>query len=197
MKWGLFILTLPLVAFLAGCHTATNKTLEEFKKVDSSLKKTNITIGATYSTLYKQIQAKKGNNLQLAIQADTLFRATEDAHRFIEDLIQKLNESDSSGIQLDVGTRVITNTTNSAVLTKRLNLVYASCIRVLSDKQQITQAENTFSVEQEIKTNKNWTAKYFAETPTNAVVTILTKFKNDCSNLATFSLTEIEANLVE
>ena len=198
MKYTFLLFTLPLTAFLTCCQTATNRSVEEFKKVDSSLQKTNsIIIDNTYSTLYNQIQAKKDNNLKLALQADTVFQETEDAYRFIDDLIQKLNELDSSGIQLDIGTKLITNTNNSEKLTKKLNSVYTSALSVLTGKQQITQAENIFKVEQEIKANKNGSRKYFDGTPTVAAITILRKFKNDCVNLATLSLKEIKTDLVE
>jgi hypothetical protein len=198
MKLKLLIFVSSLTTLFASCQTATNNTLEEFKKVDSSLQKSNSTlIDNVYSTLYGQVQQKKDKNPQLAFKADTLYQATEEAYKFIDTLKQKLNELDPSGTQLDIGTKLLINTANSMILTNKLKAVYLSCTSSLVDKQKRAEAENIFSVAKEIKTNQNWTSKYFDETPTVAVVTILNKFKNDCSNLAVFSLTEIKNRLVD
>lgn len=198
MKLQLLIFISCLTALFASCQTSTNNTLEEFKRVDSSLKKGNSAlVDNTYSTLYKQIQTKKNKNPQLALKADTLFQATQDACKFIENLKQKLNELDPPGTKLDIGSRLLINTENSMTLTNKLNTAYFSCTSSLVDKQEKIEADSIFSIQEEIKTNKNWTSTYFDKTPTVAVITVLNKLKNDCSNLAVFSLTEIKNRLVE
>ena len=198
MKLKLLIFISVLTTLIASCQTATNNTLEEFKKIDSSLQKSNSTlIDNVYTTLYGQIQSKKDKNQKLALQADTLFQATNEAYAFIDNLKQNLNELDSTGTRLDIGTKLLINTTTSVELTNKLNAVYASCSLPLVDKQKIIQAQNIFSIEKEIKSNKKWTSLYFYKTPTVAVITILNKFKNDCSNLAVFSLTEIKSRLAD
>ena len=198
MKLKLLVFISVLTTLIASCQTATNNTLEEFKKIDSSLQKSNSTlIDNVYTTLYGQIQSKKDKNQKLALQADTLFQATNEAYTFIDNLKQKLNELDTAGTRLDIGTNLFINTATSIELTNKLNSVYVSCSLPLVDKQKIIQAQNFFSIEKEIKSNKNWTSLYFDKTPTVAVITILNKLKNDCSNLAVFSLTEIKNRLVD
>ena len=198
MKLKLLILFSSLTTLFASCQTATNKTLEEFKKVDLSLQKSNsLLIDNVYTKLYEKIQAEKSKNPLLAFNADTLFQATEDAFKFIDNLKQKINELDSSGTRLDIGSKLLLNTSTSTDLTNTLKAVYVSCTSLLVDKQKKSEAENIFIVIKEIKKSKNWTSKYFDQTPTIAVITILNKFKNDCLNLAVFSLTEMKNKLVD
>jgi len=198
MKLQLLIFSSCLTALFASCQPSTNSTLEEFKKVDSSLQKSNsLSNGNTYLTLYENIQDKKNKNPQLAFKADTLFEATEDALKFIDTLKQKLTDLDPSGAKIDIGSKLLMNNENSVRLTNKLRTVYFSCTSSMVDNEERIHADNIFSIEKEIKTNKDWTSTYFDRTPTVAVITILNKFKNDCSNLAVFSLTEIKNRLVD
>ena len=63
MKLNLLVFISVLTTLVASCQTSSNNTLEEFKKIDSSLQKSNSTlVDNVYATMYGQIQMKKDKN---------------------------------------------------------------------------------------------------------------------------------------
>lgn len=195
MKSNFFVLIFLFPAYFASCQSQTNKIVEQFKTVDSSLQKSNYGLDYTLLSIYRQIQNKKETNQVLAAQADTIVKKNEDVTNYIESLKQKLHDLDSSGININIASDFLMNTSNSTILESKLNSLFSSCNHVITDTKRI-EAENIFTAEKEMNRNKNWAKDYFYMTPTVAAITILNKFSNDCLNLTVFSLTEIKSKLI-
>ncbi len=187
-----FFLNLFFVTLFISCKSQTTKTLEEFKRIDSSLQTTNAVIAS--QTLYQRIKLKKDKYPELALHADSIIIAKEKAFIFIDSLKEELKRKDTSGEKTDVGNKLILNSKKYAELKDRLLSVYSSCITTLDTAKQIT-ADDIFNIALEIKKDKKWELKYFDKTPTIAAITVLNKFKNDCSNLVMFTLKDIEGKI--
>ncbi len=185
-----------LIIFFACCQSATNDRLNQFKIIDSPVQQSN-TIDNVYSNLYEHIQENRSGNSLLASRADTLVNATKAARDFIEQLKEKIREKDTVGTRLDLGNQYILNNSNAVILTSKLTDVYIACTAPLSTKRKLNEADSLFAIFDEIKSNKNWAYVYFDNMPGVAVITTLNFFQNNCLNLATFSLKDIRAKLIE
>ena len=193
MKFGFFGCLL-IATFFTGCQSQKKSNLEEFKKIDSALLKSNTIVES--ATPYEKIQSQKNRYPELAAHADSIIFVEENAFKFIDSLKEELKQQDPSGEKLDVGKTIIIDSKKSVELGNRLLSVYSSCTTRL-DKLDRKMADALFSIAEEIKTDKNWGLKYFDKIPTIGAITMLNKFRNECSTLVMFSLKGIEDKILD
>ncbi|MGG9971138.1 hypothetical protein ACQ33O_05015 [Ferruginibacter sp. SUN002] len=173
-----------------GQTPASDEILEKFKHIDSSLSRSNDILQSNILlNLYKQI--KKGKNTAFTSEANKIYLAIENINTFIDNLKDTLTKYDSSGIQLDVAEKCIVQTAADSVLKNKLNSVYVACISLLPEEYQKLEIKKMFFASREFINAKNSESNYFIMAPTIGAITVLNSFKNNCKNIATYTLTEI------
>ncbi len=197
MKFIRLIFTFPLSLFLTHCQSPTDQINEAFKTVDKSLEKSNSVLNNSIEGLYSTINSNRQKNQQLALKADSIYLATSEANNFIDSLKLTMRFQDTSGTNLDLATKLFVFTSTGDDLAKVLLKVYANTnsYKISSSKRQ--ELDSMLQSFREIQSDKQWTKKYFEATPIVAAITILSKFQNDCTNAATFTLDDIKKQLVD
>lgn len=174
----------------SSCQNPASNTLSKFKKIDSSLSKSNILSAHNdLERLNEHIQAKKNNAPRIALLADTFYLATLKTIGLLDSLKQVIIKLDSSGERTDIGNDLLLNPTTSAKLTNYLKYIYTISDGLLSYEEH-KHIDSTFTIFKDVETNENWTNKYFGNSPGIGVAVILSKIKNDCFEFARFTLFE-------
>ena len=197
MNLNRLILYLALCLFLTHCKSPSDQIKDAFKTVDESLEKSNNVLSNSVEGLYSAIKSNRQKNESLALRADSIYFATNDANKFIDSLKQTMQLQDTSGMNLNLATTLLVFTNTGDSLAKMLLNVYANASSyplANSKKQMLDSALQSI---QEIQHDQQWTKKYFKATPTVAAITILTKFQNDCTNAATITLADIKQRLTD
>lgn len=190
----LFLLAF-LLSLLINCQSSSNQIKNAFDRVNKSLEESNEALDNSLENIYNQVILKRYKNKFLAEKADTVYVRTIKTCSFLDSLNQVLLEKDTTGTNLDLSTKLLINTKLETALTEHLLSVYDIINSYPADSSTNATLKKTLQVFREIKSDKSWPKKYFQTTPTMAAVTILTKFKNDCSNAAAIVLKDINREL--
>ena len=159
-------ISIPAIIYLiVGCKSPSDKALDEFKKVNESLEKTNNKV----DSLFRKV---KFLGLDETI-ADSLKQLCDKSSSQIENLKNELNRVDKQGEKLDAAENILIKTSKGDSLFKYVMSVYDACIKYgdSSAKQEYILLRRFDKIQ--------WLKKYFKDVPTVAAVTILSKFQND------------------
>lgn len=146
-----------------GCKSPSDKILDDFKRVNESLDSLNAA-------------------------ADSRINATDSISLFLKNTASYLNiistelgKSDPTGEKLDIAGKVLIGTSKG-------DSVYQFMMRVFDlGIEHSTKEEDKKSFYKFKESAKDeWLEKYFDKIPTVAAKTILSKFQNDCVNVAIF-----------
>ena len=197
MKFNRLIFFLPLSLFLTHCQSPSDQIKDAFKTVDKSLEKSNDVFSNSIEGLYSAINSIRQKNEQLALKADSIYFATNEANKFIDSLKQTMQFQDTSGTNLNLATKLLVFTNTGDSLAKVLLDVYANTNSYPFDNTKRQGLDSVLQPIREVQSDKQWTKKYFERTPTVAAMTILSKFQNDCTNAAAITLGDIKLRLVD
>lgn len=167
---------------------------DAFKTVDASLHKSAAVDNYAVDHLYAFIKQNRHKNEPLATKADKLFSITRDAHSYLEDLKQRLEARDSSGVNTEIPTQLFVGTATADTLSQKLLAVYDHSRAALVDQNKTHSLDSALMGFNEMR-NRQWTAKYFDQTPTIAAITILSKFQYDCLDAARICLDDVKQHL--
>jgi hypothetical protein len=130
---------------------------------------------------YDDIRLNTNRNRALAAKADTIYRLANDAITFMDRIKSTLIAEDKGGGTTIAATRLLDRTkTVDSLRTKLMGLA---------------AVDSALHLDPMIRTDSNWSMRYFRNTPTVAVVTILAKFESDCRKSALKTLTVIDHQL--
>lgn len=184
-----------LFLLLANCTSSSDQIKNSFDTVNISLEKSTNVLGKSIDELYSTINSKRQNNQQFTLYADTMYLITKNANDLIDSLKDVMQTKDTSGTDLMLATNLIIKTKIGENLTKALNKVYVFATSYFNDKSEKQKLDSALGSLKEIQSSNDWTRKYFESVPTVGAITILTKFKNDCTNTASVALTDIYERL--
>jgi hypothetical protein len=185
-----------LSVLLIHCKSPSDKILDEFKKVNASLEKSgnSFTDANSIEYLYSSIRLNQQKNAPLAEKAAKLYSITKDAHAYLERLKEHM-EKDSSGVNTSFVASLMIGTPAADTLSQKLSAVYDYSYAALNDQNKIRSLDSVMITFKEIRNSKQWTTKYFDQTPTIAAIAILTKFQYDCLDAARIVLGAIKKHL--
>jgi hypothetical protein len=191
-----FIFTV-LSVLLIHCQSPEGEITDAFKKVNGSIEKTNKSIidANSIEYLYSTIRLNQQKNAPLAEKAGRLYAITKDAHAYLERLKEHMEKNDSSGVNAGFVASLLIGTPVADTLTQKLSAVYDHSYAALNDQNKTKSLDSTLVTLKEIRSNKQWTTKYFDNTLTIAAITILSKFQYDCLDAARLVLGDIKQQL--
>ena len=181
---------------LIKCQSPADQINKAFKEVNHSLATSNQHISSLNDSVYASITANRGKNEDFALKADTLFYVAVDADKFLDSLKETLHQKDTTGENVDLAMKVLTEPVISDMLEKKLSVVYSCSLSSLVDGAKKRTLDSMMSTIRGIQPGIDWKKFYFEKTPTVAAMTILAKFRNDCDNGTAFVLTDINNHLL-
>ena len=183
---------LSAISFLTQCQSPSNQIMEAFSIVDKSIGKSNEGLSNSIDGIYSTINKLRQGNELLAIKADTLYFAAKQANDYMDDLKVIMQLQDTTGIDLEVGEKLLISTPTGDELRKMLLNVYANLKAYSNEDLKENELKDIAQSFQEIQNNDDWAKLYFKKIPTVAAITILKKLQNDCNNTAIYILTDIK-----
>ena len=196
-KFNKLLFALVLLLFLTHCQSPSDQIKKAFDTVDKSLEKSNSVLNNSIDGLYSTINSVRQKNEPLALKADTIYFVTKQTSNYIDSLKEIMQLQDTLGNNLSVATKLLVFTPTGDILGKALLNVYTNAKSYPIENARQSELDSTLQSFQEIQNNKDWTKIYFEKTPTVAAMTILSKFQNDCKNVATITLTHIKKRFTE
>lgn len=197
MKINRLFFALSFLLFLTHCQSPSDQIKKAFDTVDKSLEKSNSVLSNSIDGLYSTINSIRQKNEPLALKADTIYFVTKQANNYIDSLKEIMQLQDTLGTNLNVATKLFVFTPTGDNLKKVLLNVYTNAKSYPIDNARQSELDSTLQSFLEIQSNKDWTKIYFEKTPTFGALTMLSKFQNDCTNVASITLTEIKKRLTE
>jgi hypothetical protein len=171
------------LAVCISCKSPSDKILEEFKKVNESLDKSNDVLKKnSYEFKYRLIQLEGAKHPELVKHAGNLFSAADTAIHYLEKLQETLNLADSSGTELDVADNLIVRSPKGDTLGILLQQVSKTALACPIGANSKSELSRILSDNEVPFTKPDWKKDYFELTPTVAAITILAKFRNDVLN---------------
>ena len=161
-----FILSVSFL-IMAGCWSPSGDVVDNFKKIDESLEKSNDSI----SKLAQNIKFP-GADEKIS---DSLSVVLNDAYSYFKNLKEDLESMDKQGERLDVAESLLIQTPKGDSLFRYVMSMYDIGIQYGD-----SSVKDEFVLARENDKNK-WLKKYFKMVPTIAARTILSKFQNDCN----------------
>ncbi|RYZ23787.1 MAG: hypothetical protein EOO10_20825 [Chitinophagaceae bacterium] len=183
---------ISLIFFLTHCKSPSDQIKDAFNTVDKSLGKSNDVLSSSIDSMYSAINNNRSQNEQLAMKADSIYLDTKKANEYMDSLKETMRLQDSTGNRLDVATKLLVGTNNQHELKKYLAQVYSAANRYKSDNTNMLKLDSALLPLKEVQTDREWAKKYFESTPTVAATTMLSKFQNDCTNVAAIILGDIK-----
>jgi uncharacterized membrane protein len=172
---------IPFIAFfIISCQSQSDKVLDDFKKVEESLERSNDSIDSMAQNIKLLGTDQK--------TSDSVVRIFNEAYAYFKDLKNELKRLDQKGEQLDVAQSLLIQTPKGDSLFNHVMSVYDIGI-----KYGDSSTKHNFMLVREKDKNK-WLEKYFKMVPTIAATTILSKFQNDCNNIR---MSVLSAGIVE
>lgn len=197
MKFNRLLFALPFLLFWMHCQSPSDQIKDAFDTVDNSLKKSNDVLENSIDGLYSTINSVRQKNEQLALNADLIYLSTKLVSEHIDSLKEVMKLEDSLGTNLTIASNLLVSTTTGDILRKELMNVYISAKSYSSSKAKQAELDSTLQSFREIQFNEDWEKIYFEKTPTVAAMTVLSKYQNDCKNIATIILTDIKMRLAD
>jgi len=197
MKFSRLFYALPFFLFLTHCQSPSDQIKKAFDTVDKSLEKSNSVLNNSIDEIYSTINDVRQKNEPLALKADTIYFVTKQASNYIDSLKEIMQLQDTLGTNLNVATKLFVFTPTGDNLKKVLLDVYTNTKSYSIDNARQSELDSTLQSFREIQSNKDWTKLYFEKTPTIAAITMLSKFQNDCKNVATITLADIKKRLTD
>lgn len=127
--------------------------------------------------------------------ADTIYILTNQAIIYIESLKEIMDIEDTLGTNLITAIKILAPTPSSENLRTTLLNVYTNAKSYCMDSEIKSELDSILVLFPAIDNNHNRTKIYFDKTPTVAAKVILSKFQNNCVNIATILLSDIKNRL--
>lgn len=175
-----------LAISLTACQDPQQKNVERFKEVNSSLEE-NAKVLKTYKDVADQI-GKETQDQDILKQTETIVSQTGQNIAFLQELKQRLREKDTSGINTGIPAVVLIGKPAAAKIKKAVLEVYQMYSNSLKDPGQQQQLDDLFSSAVFIKDTPDWDKAWFAQIPTVAAITLLSKLQIDHEKAAEFVL---------
>jgi hypothetical protein len=194
-KGVLFCLALAFMP--AACKSPSDKVVDEFNRVDSSLGSVAKTVNDDSLTLLAVsiLAMQQGPNRALVKAADSIYLSAKEAIDMIDSLKIVLSDKDATGDSLGVALQLMEDNNTGGQLYHGLSSeCYYSSRNISSDTSK--KGDNPLCSDiSETPTAEVFVQKYFRQTPTIAARTILTKFRYDCNLSAITALNNIKGQL--
>lgn len=173
--------------------TKSEKILDEFKKVDESLKESNKKLEEnTYIQNYLLIKDNQLTNAELTPFADSLYIAIETTLLYTEklqEILRSANEDDAA-----IVTKLIEGPNGDTLGNMLLNVSdKARLCPIHADKKPAL--DEALSAIEKIRTDRRWKKWYFDKAPAIAALTILAKFQNDIRNVAGLTMLDLAGQI--
>src|SRR5688572_1507390 len=167
MNFSKYFISSVSFLIMAACQSASEDVIDNFKKIDESLEKSNDSIN-------KLAQNIKFPGADEKI-SDSISRVFNGAYSYFGNLKEDLESMDKKGERLDVAESLLIQTPKGDSLFNFVMSVYDIGIEYGDSSMK-----HNFTLLRERDKNK-WLEKYFKMVPTIAARTILSKFQNDCN----------------
>ena len=176
---------------LTKCKSPSTEIRDAFDKVNKSITTSNRILDSSVQNLYLSTDTIKGLSVTLKNKADSIYHSTMDIYHFIDSVQNLMETKDSSGTDLDLAENIFIKGSAGDIFAKKLQTVSRCSYLALADSSQKSKLDDILAAIGETS-GQSWKKEYFHETPTIAAITILSKFKNDCTNAATLVLLSIK-----
>ena len=197
MKFYTLALCFLTILFLTNCKSPTEQIKEAFKTIDNSLVKSNSFIDNSIGHLYSTIDSSRQKNIVLVLKADSVLNTTNIACNFIDSLKEVIKKQDTTGVDIELSTNIFLHSRTSDILKAKILDSYNCSFSTMTTTAEKNIFDSIFSSAKELQFDKNWKETYFGKTPTVGTLAILSKFRSDCKNGATFSLENINSKLIK
>jgi len=186
-----------LFCFLfTNCKFIDNQIKGSFETVKKSLEKSSDFINNSIEKMYEKINTNRNKHPELAVKADSIFLAYKNVADLTDSLKNVLETNDSTGTNTVIPAKIINDKNTSDELKKSLfTVMYATESYTISKDRKMSLDSSLLNIRQ-IQEDNTVLKKYFTKTPTVGAVTILTMFKNECTNASEIVLGEIEKQFV-
>jgi hypothetical protein len=189
------IISISLLLFLfAQCKSPSQEIKEAFKTIDKSLDHSNKLLQNSYDSAYSEIKSLRNHNLDLSLKADSFYASINDAINFMERQKELLQKLDSSGENVLIAEDLLIKSSAGKEIKKRLFAMQTISYYCLVDQSKKKTLDSVLSSITDLKDNANWEL-LFENTSTVSARTILSKFQNDCENVANIVLGDIRGHL--
>ena len=185
-----FLVLIISVLLILSCSSITNSLLDSFQTINNSLIESSKNLNRQIDSTYALIKFKKAYDFNFLKKADSIYLSNKSALVYIDALKSTLEKLDPSKSNLNTSTKMLVSTPIADTLAKKLILIY-SLSSFINGKYHNPSLDSSLKVLNEVKSNKNWSEKYFKSIPSIAAITILTKFQVDCENVTIVSLDDL------
>ena len=195
MKFKRLLIILLFPVFLVNCDSSSKKGTNSFEELDKSLINSTNNSDDSLENLYTEINSKRENNLDLALIADSIYKATALANDFVDSLKKSLQMQDTSGLNTKLSTKVFIKSQTGDILKEKISNVYKPFQNIEINAMDASKFNRYFNTTNIILQLSDWKENYFNGVSTFSAITVLTKFQNDYQNAAKAYLTFIKTKI--
>jgi len=175
------IILLCSVTF-AAC-SPSEEINKSFRTVNASIEESNVQTEQELPALYERVLREKTAE---AAAAGKVYRVGNETLRYIDSLKAQLGAvRDDNGIKVN---RLFFTSGEGERLYRRLKEVHETCRQAIKDGQDI---DKLFAPLQKNRDAGKWARQMFKDVPAVAAMTLLGKFKNDCTQAMFIVLREV------
>ena len=178
----------------SGCHAVSQNILDSFNKVNTSLERSNKEIlrKNAFEMYYIDIGQKGDPNQEWVRRADTLYQATGETVDLIDRIIAILRDKDSVGENTGIGAALLVHTPIGDSLSVMIRGLSQYSYAALVTPGKKASLDSALSDVKEQTGRPNWMEENFTNTPSIAVITMLTYYKMSAIKGATITMSDID-----
>ena len=153
-----------------GCKSTSDETIDDFKKLNDELEKTNRSIDSSGSSLRNlgKVDKRKADSIDLVLRKAAVFLA---------DVKIQLDQADHQGDRVDVAEKLLVDTSKGDSLFHHVMNIFSLENEYLAFDDP--EKKNIISTMEPYK--NEWLTKHFKSIPTISAQTVLSTFQNRCA----------------
>lgn len=184
---------------LVSCKSPSDKLVDDFKKLDSSLQTINasMAVGDTLLRLNLTILAQLQSNPVLARKADSVYMATALTTALIDSVSELITVKDTTGENKYVSSQVMASGNCGKRLYNSLFNAYTLCHKYAASPLAQAKADSLNTKLSDCSSYALFEEKLIKGTPSAGTITILSKLKNDCIASAIVVLQDIKSHMAK
>ena len=175
------IIAIIFFVYVISCKSSPDKTVDDFKKVNEELDKTNKLIDSSDRPVAALGKVDK-------IKADSIDLVLRNAAVFLASLKIQLDKADHEGERLDVAEKILVKTSKGDSLFHHMMNIYSLENEYLAFDDP--KKKNIISTMEPYK--NEWLTKHFKSIPTVSAQTLLSTFQNRCALVSHYIWVDIK-----
>lgn len=184
---------------LVSCKSPSDKVVDDFKKLDSSLQIINasVAVGDTLLRLNLSILAQLQSNPALARKADSVYMATALTTALIDSVKEIISVQDTTGENTYISSQVMASGNCGIHLYNKLFNAYMLCHKYAASPLAQAKVDSLNTTLNDCSSYALFEEKLIKATPSAGTITILSKLKTDCIASAIVILQDIKNHMAK